>query len=90
VDYEPVAGTKLYRFVVLAPKFKSLRHSERQDLVWRIAQRLLPFDEQILISMILTMTPQEAGVTPREMVPRRRKQPKKTASRTKAVTAGTR
>jgi hypothetical protein len=57
---EPVPTTRLYRVWVTAPKFKSLKHSERQSLVWRIAESALPPDEQMRISMIVTMTPQEA------------------------------
>lgn len=61
VDSEPVPTTKLHRVLVLAPKFKVLKHSERQDLVWRIAERALAPDEQLRISMILTLTPDEAA-----------------------------
>jgi len=37
VDSEPVPTTKLHRVMVLAPKFRALKHTERQNLVWRIA-----------------------------------------------------
>lgn len=60
VDSEPVPTTKLHRVIVLAPKFKALKHTERQDLVWRIAEQALSPDEQLRISMILTLTPDEA------------------------------
>jgi hypothetical protein len=60
VDIEPVEMTKLHRVTVLAPKFKKMMHSERQDLVWRIAEQVLTPEEQLLISMILTLTPAEA------------------------------
>jgi len=60
VRADPVPTTKLYRVLVLAPQFKALKHSERQSLVWRIAERTLPPDEQMRISMIVTLTPQEA------------------------------
>jgi hypothetical protein len=59
VDAEPIATTRLYRVAVLATKFKKLKHYERQDLVWRIAQRALSPDELLRISMILTLTPDE-------------------------------
>ena len=59
VDTEKVPTTKLYRVIVLAPKFKALKHSERQNLVWRIADSALSPDEQLHISMILTLTPDE-------------------------------
>lgn len=59
IDFEPVPSTKLYRFVVLAKGFEDMAHTERQDLVWRIADRVLDQDEQLRISMILTMTSDE-------------------------------
>ena len=59
VSYERVLHTKLRRFTVIAKKFKSMRPSERQDLVWRIADQALVADEQLLVSMILTLTPDE-------------------------------
>ena len=59
VSHEPVPHTKLRRFTVIAKKFKSMRPSERQDLVWRIADQVLVPDEQLLVSMILTLTPDE-------------------------------
>jgi hypothetical protein len=60
VGIEPVPTTKLHRVMVLASKFKALKHSERQNLVWRIVEQALAPDEQLKISMILTLTPDEA------------------------------
>lgn len=60
VDIERIPTTKLFRLTVLAPKFKNLRHSERQGLVWRIAEKTLSWEEQLRISMILTLTEEEA------------------------------
>ena len=61
IGVEPVPTTRLYRVAVFAPKFKQLKHSERQNLVWRIAERAISPDEQMRISMILTLTPDEAN-----------------------------
>lgn len=66
VDCEAIPTTKLHRVVVLAPKFKPLPHSDRQSLVWRIAENTLPFEEQLLISSIYTLTPEEAGIPKRK------------------------
>ena len=63
VEFEPVQGTRLYRVYVVAPKFKALKPSERQDLVWRIAQQVLTPEEQLRISMIMTVTRQELAGT---------------------------
>ncbi len=60
VSTEPVPTTLLHRVTVIAAKFKALKHSERQSLVWRIAERTLSEDEQLRISMILTLTRAEA------------------------------
>ena len=60
VSVEAIPTTRLYRVLVLAPKFKALKHTERQNLVWRIAERALSPDEQMRISMILTLTRDEA------------------------------
>ncbi len=59
IGIKPVPTTRLYRVYVIAPKFKNLKHTERQNLVWRIADRVLAPDEQMRISMILTLTPNE-------------------------------
>jgi hypothetical protein len=53
--------------MVVAAGFKKLWHSERQELVWRIANRALSRDEDLRISMILTLTPEELGELPREV-----------------------
>jgi hypothetical protein len=56
---EKVPTTRLHRVTVLAPKFKVLKHSERQNLVWRTAERTLSPSELMLVSMIVTLTPIE-------------------------------
>ena len=60
VETEPVPTTRLYRVMVVAPQFKAMTHTERQSLVWRIAERALSPDDQLRISMILTLTRDEA------------------------------
>ena len=60
VELEPVPTTRLHRVFVFATEFQALKHSERQNLVWRIADRVLDEDQQLLISMIITLTPNEA------------------------------
>ncbi len=56
VEIERVQGTKLHRVFVVADAFAKLRPSERQDLVWRIANQALTAEEQLQISMIYTVT----------------------------------
>lgn len=56
---EPVRTTKLYRVLVKSKQFKSLRPSERQDLVWRIMGQNFNPDEQLRVSMIMTLSPDE-------------------------------
>jgi len=60
VRTEPVPTTKLYRVAVMSSQFKAMGHSERQSLVWRIAEKAVSPDEQTRISMILTLTEDEA------------------------------
>ena len=51
VQAEQVPTTKLYRIRVFAPKFKNMMHSERQNLVWRIAERALSQEESTRCSL---------------------------------------
>jgi hypothetical protein len=59
IGISPVPGTKLIRVNVIADEFSKLRPSERQDLVWRILSAVLTHDQQIRISMVLTLTRDE-------------------------------
>jgi stress-induced morphogen len=58
-------GTSLYRIWVVAPQFRRLRNSERQNLVWRTAEEVLSDEELRRISMILTLAPDELGAEDR-------------------------
>jgi hypothetical protein len=59
VDIERIQGTKLHRVFVVADAFAKLRPSERQDLIWRIADQALTPEERLQISMIFTVTKDE-------------------------------
>jgi hypothetical protein len=59
VDIERIHGTRLHRVFVVADAFAKLRPSERQDLVWRIADQALTPEERLQISMIFTVTKDE-------------------------------
>jgi len=61
VRVEQVTGTKMFRFYVVSDGFASMIHSERQSLVWRIADQALEPSEAIKISMIMTLTREESG-----------------------------
>jgi acid stress-induced BolA-like protein IbaG/YrbA len=58
VSIERIDGTDLFRVTVVAGKFARLRHSERQNLVWRICDDVIP-DNKLHITMIQTLTPSE-------------------------------
>jgi hypothetical protein len=73
VEFEPLKGTKLYRFAVYAPAFAKMWVSERQDLVWRIASSVLPGDEQFQVSVILTLAPEDLGEEPQDRYKARRR-----------------
>jgi hypothetical protein len=59
IDTEPIGGTKLHRVIVVSSDFEQMRHSERQSVCWRIIKRELSEDEELRISMILTVTPDD-------------------------------
>lgn len=75
VAAEPVKGTRLYRVLVVGEKLSALRPSERQNLVWRIAEQVVTPEEQLRISMIMTLTPEEAGLEPGKAKKRKRRRP---------------
>lgn len=56
---EAIPQTKLTRVQIVSPTFRQLRHSERQDLVWRIIGQHFTANEQLHISMIMTLATQE-------------------------------
>ncbi len=59
VHTEAVPTTQLYRVTVVAPQFKVLNHSERQNVIWRIVEKSLSPQEQLRISMIMTLAADE-------------------------------
>lgn len=63
VRQEPVQGTKMYRFFVVAEGFKQMQHSERQTVVWRIVDKAIQPSDAVKVSMIMTLTPEEFGET---------------------------
>src|SRR5690349_21798314 len=60
IQTEPIKGTKLFRVTLIAKGFEKIWHTERQDLVWRILQHVITPEEQLHISMVLTLAPTEA------------------------------
>lgn len=61
VRVEPAGTTKLFRFFVVSDAFKNLRHSERQNIVWRVVDRTLSPEDSIKVSMIMTLATTELG-----------------------------
>jgi hypothetical protein len=59
VSSEVVPGTKLRRVYVVAPSFRRMEFMERQNFIWRIANNALTPRELMMITMILTLTPQD-------------------------------
>jgi len=66
VTFNPVPTTKLFRVFVMAPKFREMSPSERQDLVWRITDQVLTPEQQMRISMILTLAEEKASSKKKE------------------------
>jgi acid stress-induced BolA-like protein IbaG/YrbA len=48
-----------FRIAVVSPRFKSLNHFKRQDLIWPIVNRILGAEELLAISVILAFSPNE-------------------------------
>ncbi len=59
VETEKVRATKLIRVMVIAEQFLHMRPSERQDFVWRIIQHHFQPEDELRISMVLTVTRSE-------------------------------
>jgi hypothetical protein len=59
VEIEPIKGTRLFRVTVVARGFDKIWVTERQDLVWRILDQSLSPEEQLRISMVVTLSPSE-------------------------------
>jgi hypothetical protein len=73
VSIEPVGRTKLHRLTVVAPEFEDMLHSERQSLVWRMADEALKAEEKFTISMILTLAPEDVEPSDKTGRPKRAK-----------------
>ena len=63
VSYESIPATSLHRFVALSRAFDAMPYSDRQSLVWRITDTLVPSipDQLKLISSIVTLGAVEIG-----------------------------
>jgi acid stress-induced BolA-like protein IbaG/YrbA len=59
VRIEPIPDTRLHRVIIVSQQIQQLGPAERQNLVWRIIGEHLTRDEQLQISMILTLSPDE-------------------------------
>jgi stress-induced morphogen len=59
VDVETVHDRGRYRFAVVSPRFRGMTHLERQDALWQLADKTLPRDVTIDVSLILAFAPEE-------------------------------
>lgn len=60
-EWEDIPGTRMLRFYVTSPTYRNLFHGDRQSLIWRAVPALLTQGEMLRISMIVTLTPEEAA-----------------------------
>ncbi len=67
---EPVEGTKMRRFYVIAGKFSSMTFTERQTVLWSILNEQ-PADVRAMVSLVTPLTPNEVGVLAAGPRPRR-------------------
>jgi len=56
---EVVPDTRLTRVIIVSRTFQQLGPAERQDLIWRIMDNHFDSDEQLRISMVYTLSPDE-------------------------------
>ena len=61
IEWDRIEGSRMYLVWVVSKAFANIPHSMRQALVWRIADETLTYDKLLRLSMILTLTPTEAG-----------------------------
>ena len=59
IESEPVPLTRLHRFWVISEQFRRMRVAERQAYIWQLVRNTLKPEEQLRISMILPLTPEE-------------------------------
>lgn len=59
VDIEPVPTTLLHRAMVVSSQWSEMDYMDRQEVVWRILDTAFSRDEQIHISTVTTLTPEE-------------------------------
>ena len=64
VTHEQVRRER-YRFIVVSEEFGRMDHPERQQLVWKIAEEVVPKADLWNVAMIITMAPAEVD-TPGE------------------------
>jgi 4'-phosphopantetheinyl transferase EntD len=59
VDTEAVPDTLLHRAIALSSQWERLSYGDRQEVVWRILDTAFSRDEQLHISSVTTLTPDE-------------------------------
>lgn len=76
VGFKNLGQTRVFRMYVIASAFRSMRYTERQELVWRIVRSACSEAQLSQISMIITATPSEIqddeDAPPSVIGPRRR------------------
>ena len=60
VTHEQVRRDR-YRFIVVSDQFAKIDHPERQQQVWKIAEKVVPIDDIWNVAMIITMAPAEVS-----------------------------
>lgn len=63
VEIEPVNNRGRYRFAITSRQFERMTHLQRQDEIWKVADRTLPRDAIVDISLILAFAPADLLAT---------------------------
>jgi hypothetical protein len=59
VDAEPVFGTRKWRFVVCAARYRTMNDAERRDFTWSAVRHALSGTDARRVEGVVTMTPSE-------------------------------
>jgi hypothetical protein len=64
VRYEPIRGDR-YRFEVVWGPFDKMGHPQRQQIVWDLADEIVPKPDLLKVGMIVTVGPAELPTWPK-------------------------
>jgi len=61
VDAEPVYGTRNWRLIMRASRFRTMRQPERDAFAWSVVRRALGATDAKRVESVVTLTPAESA-----------------------------